>query len=103
MNDKMNDKQAAETVLRWVLRSYADAVGRNTRADAEYQGNHAAKEAWDAQYDDGVGFGMGMNSMARDAEYLSRECKSTLKDQRDWECVKDFVIRRICNLVEETQ
>ncbi len=97
----MNNQQAAEAVLRWTTQAYTDAVYRHTRANAEFQGNHAAEETWNScNPDDGVGC-MGMNPYSRNIEQLSRICDSTLKTQQDWKCVHDFVIRRICNLVEE--
>ena len=97
----MNDKQAAEAVLRWATQAYTDAVYQHAKANAEYCGNHAAEETWDSYNpNDGIG-SIGMNPYTHNVERLNRTSASTLKAQQDWKYVSDFVIRRICNLVEE--
>lgn len=101
MKNPMDDKQAAEAVLRWATQAYTDAVSRHTKANCEFQGNFAAKETWDScNPDDGIG-SMGTNPYTYRIEQLSKACDSTLRDQLDWKYVHDFVIRRICNLIEE--
>lgn len=96
----MDDKQAAEVVMRWALQAYTDAVYQHTKANAEYQGNRTAKEVWDScNPDDGVGC-MGMNPYTRQIEQLSKACDRKLKAELRWKHIHDFVIHRICNLVE---
>lgn len=97
----MDDKQAAEVVLRWAFRALTDAVSQNVRANAEFQGNQVAKETWNAcNPDDGVGC-MGTNPFAHNVEKLDRVTVSTFKTRRDWEYIHGFVTHRICNLIEE--
>ncbi len=99
-NQKIDDQKSAGAVLRWAIQAHCDAVYRHTKADAEVRANHAAKKAW-AEYNphDGVGC-IGMNPYEQDTEHLNRVANSTLETQLNWAQVRDFVIRRICNLIE---
>ncbi len=97
----MDDQQAAVAVLQWATKAHCDAVYQETKAFAEARANYAAEEAWDGHNPyDGVG-GIGMNPYTRNIDNLNRTADSTLKVQQDWACVKDFVIRRISNLIDD--
>lgn len=95
----MNDKQAAEAVIRWVTQAYVDAVYQHTKANAEFQGNHTAGETWHSCDPDSC---IGTNPYTHKTKRLSEVCDSTLRAQLDWKHVHDFVIRRICNLLEKS-
>ena len=99
----MTDQEAAEAVLRWATQAHTDAVYQYAKARAEGQATHAGRVAWDGYNpNDGIGCA-GTNPYSRNTDHLARAADSTLEWQNERAHIRDFVIRRICGLIETTE
>jgi len=97
MTDRLSDKQAAEAVMRWALWCFDHASLLHTQAIVKER----VKYATDVQHWNRVHGGKIKHPLGSLDERLRKNTSETLKVQRHWEDVRNFVTHTICNLVEE--
>lgn len=99
---RMTDKetaQAAEAVLDWAERNYAEAIGRRTQASAEWSGKVAARQQWENDNpDDGVGC-ISSNPFGVVSADEGDAFRRASANASEWKIVFDFVKHRICQLI----
>jgi hypothetical protein len=93
----MTDREAAECVMRWAIQAYTESVGRLVEAGAKAAGNLAFSQSWEK---DPLYACSGPNPYTKDYERFAKQEQRALQEQIDRKRVRDFVINRICNLVE---